>query len=53
MQDAEDIRAWAECQKDDQFSTADDKRRKKLTSLIREFSTRLPQGYGCEWVQNG
>ena len=48
MQDAEDIRAWAECQKDDQFSTADDKRRKKLTSLIREFSKRLPQGLTVE-----
>ena len=44
MQNPEDIRAWAERQKDDQFSTADSKRRKKLTSLVREFSKRLPQG---------
>ena len=43
MQNPEDIKAWAQRQKDDQFTTADDKRRKKLTSLIREFSKRLPQ----------
>ena len=48
MQNPEDIRAWAERQTDDQFSTADDKRRKKLTSLIREFSKRLPQGLTVE-----
>ena len=48
MQKPEDIRAWAERQKDDQFSTADDKRRKKLTSLIREFSKLLPQGLTVE-----
>ena len=48
MQNPEDIRAWAERQKDDQFSTADDKRRKKLTSLIREFSKQLPQGLSVE-----
>jgi hypothetical protein len=48
MQNPEDVKAWAECQKDDQFSTADDKRRKKLTSLIREFSKRLPQGLTVE-----
>ena len=48
MQNPEDIRAWAERQKDDQFSTADDKRREKLTSLIREFSRRLPQGLTVE-----
>ena len=48
MQNREDIKAWAERQKDDQFSTADDKRRKKLTSLIRDFSERLPQGLTIE-----
>ena len=48
MQNPEDIRAWAERQEGDQFSTADDKRREKLTSLIREFSKRLPQGLTVE-----
>ena len=48
MHNPEDIKAWAERQKDDQFSTADDKRRKKLTNLIREFSKRLPQGLTVE-----
>ena len=38
------VKAWAERQKDDQFSTADDKRRKKLTSLMREFNKQLPRG---------
>ncbi|MDC3234632.1 hypothetical protein OBB02_01145 [Candidatus Puniceispirillum sp.] len=47
-QTPEDSRAWAERQKDDQLSTADDKRRKKLTSLIREFSKRLPQSLTIE-----
>ncbi|MDC1117622.1 hypothetical protein OAT77_01410 [Alphaproteobacteria bacterium] len=44
MQNPEEIKAWAERQKDDQFSTADDKRRKKLKSLMRDFSKILPQG---------
>ena len=48
MQNPEDITAWAERHKDDQFTTADDKRRKKLTNLIREFSKRLPQGLTVE-----
>ena len=35
-------------QKDDQSSTADDKRRKKLKSLMRDFSKILPQGLTVE-----
>ena len=48
MQNPEEIRAWAERQRDDQFSTADDKRRKKLTNLMREFSKQLPKGLTVE-----
>ena len=48
MQNPEDVKAWAERQKDDQFSSADGKRRKKLTSLIRDFSRRLPEGLTVE-----
>ena len=44
MKNPADIKAWAERQKDDQSSTADDKRRKKLKSLMRDFSKILPQG---------
>ena len=44
MKNPEDIKAWAERQKDDQSSTADDKRREKLKSLMRDFSKILPQG---------
>ena len=48
MENPEDIKAWAERQKDDQSSTADDKRRKKLKSLMRDFSKLLPQGLTVE-----
>ena len=48
MENPEDIKAWAERQKDDQSSTADDKRRKKLKSLMRDFSKILPQGLTVE-----
>ncbi len=57
MQNDDDIKVWAEHQIDDQWSkqkpsavllTADDKRRKKLTSLMREFSKRLPTGLTVE-----
>ena len=48
MQNPEDIWAWAERQKDNQFSTADDKRREKLKSLMRDFSRILPQGLTVE-----
>ena len=48
MKNPEDIKAWAERQKDDQSSTADDKRRKKLKSLMRDFSKILPQGLTVE-----
>jgi hypothetical protein len=48
MKNPEDIKAWAERQKDDQFSTADDKRREKLKSLMRDFSKLLPQGLTVE-----
>ena len=48
MKNPEDIKAWAERQKDDQYSTADDKRREKLKSLMRDFSRILPQGLTVE-----
>ena len=48
MKNPEDIKAWAERQKDDQSSTADDKRRKKLKSLMRDFSKILPHGLTVE-----
>ena len=48
MKNPEDIKAWAERQKDGQSSTADDKRRKKLKSLMRDFSKILPQGLTVE-----
>ena len=48
MKNPEDIKAWAERQKDDQSSTADDKRREKLKSLMRDFSRILPQGLTVE-----
>ena len=48
MKNPEDIKAWAERQKDDQSSTADDKRREKLKRLMRDFSKILPQGLTVE-----
>ena len=48
MKNPENIKAWAERQKDDQSSTADDKRRKKLKSLMRDFSKILPHGLTVE-----
>ena len=48
MKNPKDIKAWAKRQKDDQSSTADDKRRKKLKSLMRDFSKTLPQGLTVE-----
>ena len=48
MKNPEDIKAWAERQRDDQSSTADDKRREKLKSLMRDFSKILPQGLTVE-----
>ena len=48
MKNPEDIKAWAERQKDDPASTADDKRREKLKSLMRDFSKILPQGLTVE-----
>ena len=48
MKNPEDIKAWAEAQRDDQSSTADDKRSKKLKSLMRDFSKILPQGLTVE-----
>jgi hypothetical protein len=48
MKNPEDIKAWAERQKDDPASTADDKRREKLKSLMRDFSRILPQGLTVE-----
>ena len=48
MKNPEDIKAWAQRQKDDQSSTADDKRREKLKSLMRDFTKILPKGLTVE-----
>ena len=48
MKNPKDIKAWAERQKDDQSSTADDKRREKLKSLMRDFTKILPKGLTVE-----
>ena len=48
MKNPEEIKAWAERQKDDQSSTADDKRREKLKSLMRDFTKILPKGLTVE-----
>ena len=44
MKNPEDIKAWADRQKDDQSNTADDKCPEKLKSLMCDFSRTLPQG---------